>query len=382
MPADARSLAEEGVVIPPTLVIKNGQPDWPNLQDILCNAPYPTRSIEDNMADFEAALASIIEGQKVMGKLLQVHGKDTIIHFMQLLSEQATTKLQEKLQALNINKLIAKEHLDDGSVINVHLTYHKNRLIIDFSGTSETNKGNLNATEAIVNGAVLYVLKLLIGGNIPLNEGLMQDVELIIPPGSLLNPVFSEDINDCPAVVGGNTEVSQRLVDTLLKAFGLAACSQGTMNNFLFGNDKFGYYETIGGGTGAGFGFNGADAVHQHMTNTRITDPEILEFRYPVELKEFSIRSGSGGKGHWQGGNGIRRTFLFKEPVIITFLTQHRKINPYGLAGGKPGKTGKQFLIKANKQEIRLAGIGTYKVNASEIITIETPGGGGYGDEK
>jgi 5-oxoprolinase (ATP-hydrolysing) len=253
-------------------------------------------------------------------------------------------------------------------------------LKISFKGTASTNKGNLNATEAIVNGAVIYVLKLLIGGDIPLNEGLMRQVELEIPKGTLLNPVFSDDPEECPAVVGGNTEVSQRLVDTLIKAFELAACSQGTMNNFLFGNDIFGYYETICGGTGAGPDFNGTDAVHQHMTNTQITDPEILEFRYPVKLNQFSIRENSGGKGKWHGGEGVIREFEFKEPVIITFLTQHRKQAPYGLEGGSAGATGEQFRITANGKSTKMDGIGTYKLLRGDKVRILTPGGGGYGD--
>jgi 5-oxoprolinase (ATP-hydrolysing) len=314
-----------------------------------------------------------------MNTLLVNHGAENVSYFMSELSNLATSKLNEKLDELTIGKLTATEYLDDGSVLNVLITRSDNKLILDFNGSSGTNKGNLNATEAIVNGAVIYVLKLLIGDNIPLNEGLMSNVELRIPKETLLNPLFTNDPKQCPAVVGGNTEVSQRLVDTLLKAFGLAACSQGTMNNFLFGNDSFGYYETICGGTGAGNGFNGTDAVHQHMTNTQITDPEILEFRYPVELNEFSIRENSYGKGKWHGGNGVIRKFSFKEPVTITFLTQHREIKPYGIEGGSPAQTGKQELISKSGNCTELAGVGTYDLNAGDMIKISTPGGGGYG---
>jgi 5-oxoprolinase (ATP-hydrolysing) len=206
----------------------------------------------------------------------------------------------------------------------------------------------------------------------------MRNVLLKIPEGCLLNPVFPDNPLECPAVVGGNTEVSQRLVDTLLKAFGLAACSQGTMNNFLFGTADFGYYETICGGTGAGNGFNGTDAVHQHMTNTQITDPEILEFRYPVELQEFAIRQNSGGAGKWRGGNGVIRKFCFKKPVTLTFLSQHRVVSPYGLEGGSSGKRGKQYLISQDEKK-ELDGVGTYPVNKGEVIEIRTPGGGGFG---
>jgi len=379
MPADAENLSEEGVVIPPTLIVKGGIPNWKAITKLLQDSTYPSRSIDDNMADFHAALASILEGQKAMNSLLVNHGAENVAYFMGELSNLATSKLDEKLDELNISKLTAQEQLDDGSVLNVLITRSGKKLIIDFDGSSETNKGNLNATEAIVNGAVIYVLKLLIGSDIPLNEGLMSNVELLIPKGSLLNPVFTDDPKQCPAVVGGNTEVSQRLVDTLLKAFGLAACSQGTMNNFLFGNESFGYYETICGGTGAGNGFNGTDAVHQHMTNTQITDPEILEFRYPVELKEFSIRENSFGEGKWHGGNGVIRKLRFKEPVTITFLTQHREIKPYGLEGGSPAARGNQELISESGECTDLAGVGTYDINTGDIVIISTPGGGGYG---
>jgi 5-oxoprolinase (ATP-hydrolysing) len=379
MPADARNLAEEGVVIPPTLIVSKGKSNWHEIINILNNALYPSRSTDDNIADFQAAVASIYEGQKTMQKLLQAHGKKQMLHFMNELSNLATAKLKTKLDELKITSLSATEYLDDDSMLKVTISYNS-KLKISFKGTSSTNKGNLNATEAIVNGAVIYVLKLLIGGDIPLNEGLMRQVELEIPAGSLLNPVFSDNPLQCPAVVGGNTEVSQRLVDTLIKAFGLAACSQGTMNNFLFGNDTFGYYETICGGTGAGPGFNGTDAVHQHMTNTQITDPEILEFRYPVKLNQFSIRENSGGEGKWHGGEGVIREFEFREPVIITFLTQHRKQAPYGLEGGFVGATGEQFWITTKGESTKMDGIGTYKLGCGDKVRILTPGGGGYGE--
>jgi 5-oxoprolinase (ATP-hydrolysing) len=195
------------------------------------------------------------------------------------------------------------ERLDDGSILKVKIKPVQQNLVIDFTGSSKVHRGNLNATEAIVHSVVLYVLRLLVNEPLPLNEGLLKNVKLKVPTG-ILNPKFDKINAKSPAVVGGNTEVSQRLTDTLLKAFRLAACSQGTMNNFLFGNKEFGYYETICGGTGAGKGFNGADAVHQHMTNTRITDPDLLEHRYRVMLERFSFRDGSGGKGKWNGGEG------------------------------------------------------------------------------
>jgi len=344
---------------------------------LLTTADYPTRALEDNIADFQASLASIIQGQKVLINLAQQYGMDQVVFYMKELSNLATSKLDEKLSSLSNNQWFAQEQLDNGASIEVNIQW-TNKLSINFEGTSSTVAGNLNATEAIVNGAVIYLLKLLIDDEIPLNEGLMRNVELLIPSGSMLNPVFPANPQECPAVVGGNTEVSQRLVDTLLKAFGLAACSQGTMNNFLFGSDNFGYYETICGGTGAGISFHGTDAVHQHMTNTQITDPEILEFRYPVKLEEFSIRQNSGGAGEWTGGNGVRRRFCFSQPVTITFLTQHRKIAPYGLRGGSNGSCGEQYLIR-NKTNTPLNGVGTYDLKVNDKVEILTPGGGGYG---
>jgi 5-oxoprolinase (ATP-hydrolysing) len=379
MPADAKNLAEEGVVIPPTLIMRKGVTQWTELLNLLNSAPYPSRNTDDNMADFQAALASILEGKKSMLKLVKTHGKHEILHYMDELGNLATSKLNDKLDTLKINTLTATEFLDDNSEISV--TISRNDILkISFNGTSNKHCGNLNATEAIVNGAVIYVLKLLISDDIPLNEGLMKHVDLEIPEGSLLNPIFSDNPEDCPAVVGGNTEVSQRLVDTLIKAFELAACSQGTMNNFLFGNKFFGYYETICGGTGAGAGFNGTDAVHQHMTNTQITDPEILEFRYPVILKKFAVRENSGGMGKWQGGNGVIREFQFKESVTITFLTQHRKQAPYGLQGGHSGSIGEQYWITTEGITNKIEGVGTYDIGKGDMIRILTPGGGGYGN--
>jgi 5-oxoprolinase (ATP-hydrolysing) len=251
--------------------------------------------------------------------------------------------------------------------------------VIDFTGSSKVHRGNLNATEAIVHSVVLYVLRLLVDEPLPLNEGLLKNVKLKVPTG-ILNPKFDKINAKSPAVVGGNTEVSQRLTDTLLKAFRLAACSQGTMNTFLFGNKEFGYYETICGGTGAGKGFNGADAVHQHMTNTRITDPELLEHRYPVMLERFSIRDGSGGKGKWTGGEGVIREIIFKEEMDINILSQHREVRPYGMSGGRPGQTGSQIVIRADGTKLEMQGVDGVTVFPNDRIIIITPGGGGWGE--
>lgn len=277
----------------------------------------------------------------------------------------------------------AEECLDQGLRIKVKVRQHQaaesRRLVIDFAGSSPQHEGNLNGTPAIIRSAVLYVLRLALQQDLPLNEGLLEDVEILLPEGSFLNPRFHEDARLCPAVVGGNVEVSQRVVDTLIKALGLQACSQGTMNNFLFGNDRFGYYETICGGTGAGNGYDGASARHSHMTNTAITDPEVIERRYPVRLNRFEIRKGSGGGGRWRGGEGVVREFEFLEPLTVSLLTQHRTSEPFGLEGGVDGQCGSQWLLQPDAAAIKLASSTTLAVSEGSRIVIETPGGGGFG---
>ena len=297
---------------------------------------------------------------------------------MNLLKVSAITQLENTLIPLRGKSFQATEFLDDDHRIQVSISISPQKQVFDFTGTSAVHPNNLNANISILHSAILYVLRLLVNKEIPLNDGLMKNVKIILPDNSFLHPDFSDDPLLCPAVVGGNTEVSQRLVDTLLKAFGLAACSQGTMNNFLFGNKNFGYYETIGGGAGAGNGFNGRSAVHQHMTNTRITDPEQLERKYPVRLLEFGIRKNSGGKGKFQGGDGIIRKIQFLEPLQVTLLGQHRKYAPYGLNGGEDGKCGEHTLLSDHVAS-KLPGICSFEVQNNDILIIETPGGGGFG---
>jgi 5-oxoprolinase (ATP-hydrolysing) len=225
---------------------------------------------------------------------------------------------------------------------------------------------------------VLYVLRLLIAEPLPLNEGILRAVYIRVPPG-MLNPPFPADPAEAPAVVGGNVETSQRVVDTLVKALGLIACGQGTMNNLLFGNARFGFYETVCGGAGAGPGFHGASAVHTHMTNTRITDPEVLEHRYPVRLERFAIRRGSGGEGRWRGGDGAVRELTFLEPMSLSLLSQHRVEAPYGVAGGAPGERGRQRLVRASGEVEELASVDGRDVEPGDRLILETPGGGGWG---
>jgi 5-oxoprolinase (ATP-hydrolysing) len=378
MPPDARNLEEEGVVFAPQYFVRQGQVQWKAIREKLEKSRFPSRSIEDNLADLSAALAALRAGERKLQELVNEHGQKRVHYFMDSIRESSASVLREALRQLPDQEVDAEERLDDGSPIRIHLQKQGDRLHLDFSGTGPVHPGNLNANESIVYSVILYVLRLLCDRPLPLNEGLLLPVSVHLPT-SFLNPDFPDHPAKCPAVVGGNTEVSQRLVDTLLKALQLSACSQGTMNNFLFGNDRFGYYETIGGGTGAGPGFSGRSAVHQHMTNTRLTDPEILEFRFPVRCLEFGIRAGSGGNGHWRGGDGIVREIEFLEPMQVTLLTQHRVEAPYGLQGGEAGASGQQILIRQGTTPIHLKGIDEVTVQVGDRIRLLTPGGGGYG---
>jgi 5-oxoprolinase (ATP-hydrolysing) len=269
--------------------------------------------------------------------------------------------------------------MDDGSRITVTITIAGDEAKIDFTGTGPVVAGNLNANRAIVTAAVMYCLRCLIDEDIPLNQGVLAPIELVLPQ-CLLNPPRRERPEDCAAVVGGNVETSQRVVDCLFGALGVAAASQGTMNNVLFGDHTFGYYETICGGSGATADSHGADAVHTHMTNTRLTDPEVLEQRYPVRVLEFSIRRGSGGAGQKRGGDGAIRRLEFLRELDLSILSQRRgPYPPFGLFGGLPGAEGRNALVRADGTRERLPGLVQVRVRCGDQLLIETPGGGGYG---
>ena len=380
MPATALNLSEEGVLIPPFYLVKEGVPDWEGISQILLSGPFPTRAIDENLADLNAAIAANRKGSEELVKLIRQHGLAKVMEQMDRLYDHASMKTRRMLQKIPAGKYHAEEFLDDGTPLRVSLGISEAGCTIDFSGSGDVHPGNMNATRAIVKSVVIYVLRMLISEPIPLNDGMLDPVKLILPKG-LLNPIFPSDPAKCPSIVGGNVEVSQRLTDTILKSLGMMACSQGTMNNLLFGNDIFSYYETIRGGCGAGKGYHGASAVHHHMTNTRITDPEILEHRYPVRLLRFEIRQGSGGSGKWNGGNGVIRELLFLDPVTLSILTQHRKMAPYGMNGGMPGKTGWQKIFRADNSEETLDGIDAATLFPGDRLVIATPGGGGYGIE-
>ncbi|MEM1443227.1 MAG: hydantoinase B/oxoprolinase family protein, partial [Verrucomicrobiota bacterium] len=373
MPPHATTLAEEGVVISPTHLIREHKSCFDEVSNILTNASFPTRNLKDNLADLNAQLAANRRGAKLLEGLLAEHGAEVVDGQMQSLKARSEQAFAAQLAATNLENARAIERLDDGHEIHLAITLANGRLILDFSGTSPRHEGNFNATPAIIQSAILYVLRLWTQTEVPLNEGILEKVDVTLPP-CFLNPEFDPNPTRCPAVVGGNVETSQRVVDTIIRALGIQACSQGTMNNFLFGNDQFGYYETICGGTGAGDGYDGTSGIHSHMTNTAITDPEILEHRYPVRLHQFSIRENSGGDGQWVGGNGIVREVEFLERLEVSLLTQHRIEQPYGIAGGEPGACGRQLLNGHT-----LEGSARFEAKAGDRLTIETPGGGGCG---
>jgi 5-oxoprolinase (ATP-hydrolysing) len=378
MPPDAKNLEEEGVVIPPSYLFKEGEAQWAKIEAILTGARFPTRALNDNLADLRAQAAANLKGVHALQSLCKLYGSDTIRSQMQQLKQRASEATTAALNELQITSSSVTERLDDGTPICVRAYKDLDRLVLDFAGTGPLHPKNFNANPAIVRSAVIYVVRLLVNQPFPLNEGLLGPIEIRLPK-CFLNPDFPEANHQCPAVVAGNVETSQRLVDTLIRVFELAACSQGTMNNLIFGNDRISYYETIAGGAGAGPGFNGAHAVHTHMTNTGITDPEILERRYPVFLKRFAIRADSGGQGSFSGGNGVIRELEFLEPVQLSLLTQHRLIAPYGCKGGEAGQPGKQTLIRRDGEREILPPTSSPALDKGDRLLIETPGGGGWG---
>jgi 5-oxoprolinase (ATP-hydrolysing) len=381
MPPNARSLAEEGVVIPPFELFKGGEARWEALRRVLAEAPFPTRAIEENVADLSAAVAAVRSGADALSSLAGEHGGETVERYMAALRSRAAERVRLALREIPDGDYEATERLDDGSPLQVRIRIAGDEASIDFSGSGGVHPGSLNTTRAVVNSVVIYVLRLLVREPLPLNEGLMDAITLQIPEG-MLNPRFVEDALLAPAVFGGNVETSQRLVDTLLKALGLAACSQGTMNNVVFGTERFHYYETVCGGTGATGNRAGANAVHSHMTNTRATDPEILERRYPVRLERFEVRTGSGGDGHRRGGDGAVREVTFLEPMSLTVLGQHRREQPFGLDGGLPGAAAVQTIVRSNGEVVELGSADVYEARPGDRLILETPGGGGWGPRR
>jgi len=386
MPADSTRLEEEGILIEPFRLVRAGRFDEAAIRGMLAAGPYPARRPDDNVADLEAMVAANRTGGALLGALVDEVGEDVVRITMEQLQAAAASKVARELARQAPGRHRFEDRLDDGTPIAVTLRIEHAtaaaedagalpaRMHIDFGGTGPTSPGNLNAPPAVVRAAVIYVLRSLVAERIPLNGGCLDPVEIVIPADSILSPPSGA------AVVGGNVETSQRVVDVLLAALGRAAASQGTMNNVTFGDAEFGYYETIGGGAGATPGAAGASGVHTHMTNTRITDPEILESRFPVVLAAFGLRAGSGGAGRHRGGDGLRRRYRFLRPLVVSLLTERRTTQPFGLEGGEAGRAGRNILLRVGASSPEeLPGRVEVRVEAGDELMIETPGGGGFG---
>ena len=372
-PPDSRTIDEEGVLIDNFLLVKEGQLRSVQTRELLASGKYPCRNIDQNMADLSAQIAANTTGLKELQKITDQFGVDTVHAYMSHVQANAEESVRRVLDVLHDCEFTYP--LDSGDQIQVAISVHKAQrtATIDFTGTSPQNEWNYNAPLAVCRAVVLYVFRTLVGTDIPMNEGCLKPLTLIVPAGSMINP-------DSPAaVISGNTEVSQAIADTLYGALGVIAGSQGTMNNFVYGNDNYQNYETICGGTGAGDGFHGTSAVHSHMTNTRMTDPEVLETRFPVRLDEFSIRTGSGGGGEFQGGDGIIRRLRFLEPTTVTVLSSHRKVSPHGAKGGGSGQVGENSILRANGEKEVLDGNDEAEMMFNDVFVLKSPGGGGFG---
>jgi 5-oxoprolinase (ATP-hydrolysing) len=368
----ATDIHQEGILLDSVKLVEKGQFQVTRIEKLFSSGAYPARNIAQNMADLMAQTAANKTGVNELLKLVEQHSLKTVYAYMQHIQDTAKASVQKVLAKLEDGEF--SYPLESGSTIVVKITIDKVKLraCIDFTGTSAQQNNNLNAPKAITQAAVMYVFRCLVNDDVPLNAGCMQALDIIVPEGTLLNPRFPA------AVVAGNVETSQAVTNALFAALGALGSSQGTMNNLTFGNDNYQYYETICSGSPAGEGFNGVAAVHTHMTNTRMTDPEILEQRYPVMLKEFRIDRDSGGKGKWSAGDGITRTITFLEAMQCSILSGHRINPPFGLKGGEAGRIGRNWLTKANGEQQELAGCDFTSVAAGDSISIQSPTGGGF----
>ncbi len=373
MPPFSKSIDEEGIVFHAVPVLRDGAFLEQEVRALLGTGPYPARNMEERLSDLRAQVAANAFGAAQLHALCARHGVAVVQAYMGHVRANAAAVMCARIGELDDGEHRFEDTLDSGARIVCTITVRGEAATVDFTGTDPQLPGNLNAPRAVTMAAVLYVFRTLVGKAIPLNGGCLDPITVRVPEGSLLAPRYPA------AVAGGNVETSQRICDVIYGALGVVAASQGTMNNFSFGNERFGYYETICGGAGAGPGFAGASAVHTHMTNTRITDPEILETRYPVVLRAFSIRHGSGGAGRWPGGDGIRRAVEFREAMHLSVLSERRSTAPYGLAGGAPGAPGANRMRWADGSEESLPGHAALAVAPGDTVIIETPGGGGCG---
>jgi 5-oxoprolinase (ATP-hydrolysing) len=369
----ATSIEEEGIVIDNFKLVDQGTFREQALRELLSSGPWPCRNPDQNVADLRAQIAANEKGVAELRKMVAHFGLDVVQAYMQHVQDNAEESVRRVIDALH--DCAFEYPMDHGAVIKVKITVDKDKreATVDFTGTSPQQPSNFNAPQPVTRAAVLYVFRCMVDDEIPMNAGCLKPINIVIPHDCMLAPKFPA------AVVAGNVEVSQAVTDTLFGALNALAAAQGTMNNFNFGNSKYQYYETICGGSGAGPGFNGTSAVHTHMTNTRLTDPEILEFRYPVVLEDFHVRRGSGGKGKWHGGDGTQRTIRFLEEMDVSLLTGHRIVPPFGLDGGSPGECGENAVRRADGTVEELEGCDQTVCAAGDAIIIKTPSGGGFG---
>ena len=374
-PPDSAHIDEEGILIDNFLLVDDGWLREKELRELLGSGKYPCRNIDQNLADLSAQIAANETGLVELHKMVRHYGIEVVSAYMKYVQDNAEESVRRVIEVLQDGEF--EYPMDEGSVIKVKMSVDRDRRVatIDFSGTSRQNPTNYNAPTAVCKAAILYVFRTLVNDDIPLNEGCLKPIELILPRHSMITPEYPA------AVMAGNIEVSQAITNALYGALGVMAASQGTMNNIFYGNDRYQNYDTVCGGTGAGPDHPGASAVHSHMTNTRMTDPEVLESRFPVRLEEFSIRQGSGGAGRRRGGNGVVRKLRFLEPMTATVLSSHRVVPPFGLAGGEPGRCGNNYVVRADGDAVQLKGNDETKMNAGDLFIMETPGGGGYGVE-
>lgn len=373
-PPDSTHIDEEGVLIDNFLLVERGRLREKEARELLGSGKYPCRNIDHNMADLAAQIAANETGQRELLKMIDHFGLDVVRAYMIHVQDNAEESVRRVLDVLKDGEFAYP--MDGGCQIQVNIRVNRQdrEAIIDFSGTSAQNEGNYNAPSAVCKAAVLYVFRTLVGDAIPLNEGCLKPLKIYIPPKTMISPEYPA------AVISGNTEVSQAITDCLYGALKVMASSQGTMNNFVYGNDTYQNYETICGGTGAGANHDGTSAVHSHMTNTRMTDPEVVEWRFPVRVDSFHIRKDSGGNGHYSGGDGVVRKMRFLEPMTATILSSHRQTEPYGIEGGTSGKRGENRVERADGTVLSLQGNDEVEMNVGDVFVIKTPGGGGYGE--
>ncbi|MEU8522182.1 hydantoinase B/oxoprolinase family protein [Streptomyces sp. NBC_01216] len=373
MPAFSRTVHEEGVLFDDWLLVRDGRLREEETRALLTGAPYPSRDPDTNLADLRAQVAANEKGIEELRAMVAEFGIDVVHAYMRHVRANAEESVRRIIAGLRDGAY--RYETDGGAVIRVAVRVDRERrsAVVDFAGTSPQQPGNTNAPTSVVTAAVLYVFRTLVDEDIPLNSGCLEPLDVRVPPGSMLAPVHPA------ATVAGNVETSQAVTGALYAALGVQAEGSGTMNNVTFGNARVQYYETVASGSGAGDGFDGTDAVQTHMTNSRLTDPEILEWRHPVRVDAFAVRGGSGGRGRWRGGDGVERRLRFLEPMTVTLLTGHRRVPPYGMAGGAPGALGENRVERADGTVDLLGGADTTEVGPDDVLVLRTPGGGGYG---